>query len=264
MTDTSSSTGFVTFIADCPRPEFPSVRVPWNAEFPFVVLETTKPCVLAIQVICAPSQNANDTLIEARAIAERIVHELAYRLGCSVGGLAQRDTNILVVDPQGSITGVVSSGVSLHLGGSAESRWVLSEVSTEALVAAARDAQDLQRDSDLELLRSALMTNDPVARFILLYTALGHFTGNARQPGLDNWIRTNDMTQVKASIGESSSKRLRGIITETEFTRVRNTLGHVRSGQTSFTQSVNDARRLLSQLQALTALAISLRYPPTP
>jgi hypothetical protein len=108
------------------------------------------------------------------------------------------------------------------------------------------------------------MVNDPVARFVILYAVLQQIVGAGNQHDVDDWIRKHATTPAReVPTLRPSSKRTQSISTETEFTSIRNSLGHVRSGQTDFAQSLDAAKRLLSQLQVLTASAISLRYPPT-
>lgn len=257
--------GYVTYVADCAKPTFPLVEVPWNAEFPRVAIESRAAGALTVQVTCTIAQDIDTTLIHAGSFVDLIIRELAFRFSGSIGTPIRRKFRIPYIDAQGNLRWSVETSTSFHWGGSAEENWSPGVPGVTEVIIAARDLSDPQRSSDLELYRSALTAKDPVARFILLYAALQQIVGTEYQDDLDDWIRRHATTPVrevaKPPSRRPSSKRTRNIGTETEFTSIRDSLGHVRSGQTSFAQSLDAANRLLSQLQVLTALAISLKYP---
>jgi hypothetical protein len=255
--------GFVTFIADCLGPQLSSTRVAWKAKFPFVTVETTPSQTLAIQVACSPSHDAERTVLGARAVAERIVRELAYRQKCSIGALMQRDTEVVVIGSDGHMTRRKTSAVGFRFGGSATAQVVLSPSSVSMIVAAARDTQIPERDSDLELARSAFAVSDPIGRFILLYATLQYLIGAERQDELDDWIWSNDrgVPHVpKPPKLKNHANRLPNP-DETPVTAVRSSLAHVRDQQTSFSAAVKEARRLKGDLERYIDLALSAKYP---
>jgi hypothetical protein len=241
------------------------VEVPWDVDFPRVALESRVEGALIVQVVCTISQDIDKTLLHAKSVVDLIIRELAFRFSCSIGTPIQREFSIPYIDSHGVPMSHVST--SIRSGWRASNNTIenpdMSEV-TE-VIAAARDLSNPQRGSDLELYRSALTANDPVARFILLYAVLQQIIGAGGQHDADDWIRKHATTPAReVPTLRPSSKRTQSISTETEFTSIRNSLGHVRSGQTDFAQSLDAAKRLLSQLQVLTASAISLKYPASP
>ena len=257
--------GYVTYVTDCPKPVFPLVEVPWDVEFPRVALESRTEGTLTIQIVCSVSQDIDRTLLRTESVVDRITRELAFRFSCSIGTPIRREFNIPYADSQGHLKRRVSGSVTLRWGGSAQENWSPGVSGVTEVIAAARDLWNPQRSSDLELYRSSLMANDPVARFVLLYAALQQIVGAGNQHDVDDWIRKHATTPAREVPSlRLSSKRTKSISTETEFTSIRNSLDHVRSGQTSFAQSLDMARRLLVQLQDLTALAISLKYSASP
>ncbi|MHB8107472.1 MAG: hypothetical protein ACYDH4_08630 [Candidatus Cryosericum sp.] len=136
------------------------------------------------------------------------------------------------------------------------------------IIAAARDLWNPQRSSDLELYRSSLMASDPVARFVLLYATLQQIIGAEYQDDVDDWIRTHAEQKAqempKPRKHKKATKQSADSKTETEYTSTRDSLGHVRQQQTSFSAALHDAKRLHSQLEHLVTLAISEKYPVSP
>lgn len=265
MGDNTAMEDYIHYEADCPKRIFPLAEVPWDTEFPQVSIESDGEGTLSVRVACMVSQDVAATQLRAELVVERVIREFAFRFACSIGGPRQRGFSIPYLDSKGILRRSVSTSVVLRWGGSADEKWGPRISSVVDTIAAARDLWNPQRSSDLELYRSALMANDPVARFVFLYAVLQQIVGAGNQHDVDGWIRKHATTSAREVPSlRPSSKRTQSISTETEFTSIRNSLGHVRSGQTSFAQSLDAANRLLSQLRVLTESAISLKYAASP
>lgn len=257
--------GYVTYVAYCPKPTFPSVEVPWDVEFPRVALESRVEGTLIVQVVCTISQDIDKTLLHAKSVVDLIIRELVFRFSCSIGTPIQCEFSIPYIDSHGVPMSRVST--SIRSGWRASNNAIenpgMSEV-TE-VITAARDLSNPQRGSDRELYRSALTANDPVARFILLYAALQQIIDVEYQDDVDNWIRAHAEQKAqempKLHKHKKAAKQSADSKTETEYTSTRDSLGHVRQQQTTFSAALRDAKRLRSQLEHLVTLAISQKYP---
>jgi hypothetical protein len=219
--------------------------------------------------VCTVSQDIDKTLLHAASVVDRITRELAFQFSCSIGAPMQREFSIPYIDSQGDLRRSVSTSVSLRWGGSAEENWSPGVSGVTEVIAAARDLSDPQRSSDLELYRSALTANDPVARFILLYAALQQIVGAEYQDDVDDWIRAyaeqKAQEMPKPCKHKKATKQSADSKTETEYTSTRDSLSHVRQQQTSFSAALHDAKRLRSRLEHLVTLAIlSQKYPRSP
>ena len=257
MDDSSVVQGQIIYEVDCRGPEFPWAEVPWDAEFPKVIIECREQGTVSIEITCITSRDAAKTRVAANAIVERIIRELALQLSCSMGRPVEGFSDIPYVDAHGTLKRSVSKSATIRWGGSASNRWNPSVTSLQDVVVAARDTKSLQRDLDLELYRSATASIDLAARFIPLYTTLQKITGNGNQDDLDDWICTTGTMHVMPKPPERQNNHR---TTETDFTRVRSLLGHVRTGHTSFSPVLDEARRLAIPLQQLIAKAIGQKY----
>jgi hypothetical protein len=142
---------------------------------------------------------------------------------------------------------------------------VLSSSSIETIVATARDVRDRERDSDLGLVRSALQIADPIGRFVLLYAALQHIIGAEFQDDVDDWVWNQDHSVPpipKPNRGKRSQRRPNP--DETTYTAVRTSIAHVRDGQISFDNALEEARQLKSSLEHFVDLALAEKYPGRP
>lgn len=250
--------GQIIYEVDCRGPEFPPVEVRWGPRFPKIAIECDEHGKVTIVVTCTASRDADKTRLAANAIVERIIRELALRFSCSMGRPMERSSNIPYIDVHGDVKFRVTSGITFRWGGSAASRWSPSVTSLHDAVVAARDTNNQLRDLDLELYRSATASVDPVARFIPLYTTLQRVTGKGVQDDLDDWICATGPVNVTLKPPERQNRHR---TTETDFTRVRNSLGHVRSRQSSFTPVLAEAKKLAMTLQQLVILALNQKYP---
>lgn len=250
MRDEPSSMASAKFTAPFPQLDVPFVRVPWSDEFPSVTLETKEGDALQIGVNCAPSPDPEKTLAEARSIGERIVRELAFTVRRFIGPLALEKVS-------GCLEGVVPPRAGIRFGGSAESRWGISDSAAERIVRKARDAQDMQRECDLELFRSALGVSDPGARLVLLYATLQHVLGFEYQDEVDEWVwkQAPETPRHVRPRRPRSSKRVSNHEV-TSYTAARDSLGHVGDQQTTFEDALKHARELSGSLEGLVVEAI--------
>lgn len=258
--DSSTDLGEITYEVNCLGPDFPRSEAHWNSEFPKIIIESHGHGVVSIEVKCSTSHDVDKTRRRARAIVERIVRELAFRFSCSTGRPVELSSRIFYIDSHGLRKARVQAGLRLRFGGTAGTRWSPAISSVQEAAVAARDTATAQRDLDLELYRSATASVDPVARFIPLYTTLQKVTSTIHsQDDLDDWIclaTTGTVHVTPKPAGRQGERRT----TETDFTRVRNSLAHVRSGQTSFSPVLDEAKRLVVSLQELVAQAISQKH----
>ena len=96
---------------------------------------------------------------------------------------------------------------------------------------------------------SGVLALDDIARFLFLYNMLLQFVGD-RQESVDREIK-----KVYPDVPMNSVKRNGKIIEETVYTRLRNEVGHKRSG-TSFMQTRGGIRANVNKLQDIVKMII--------
>lgn len=252
--------GTIAYEVQCPGRALPRTELPWNSDFPLVLVESREQGAVSIEVTCAVSADPVKTQSDADVIAGRIAREISFRFSCPVGRTVCCSSSIPHFDAEGHLNWTVSTSDTSAWRSSAPDYGSPPASAVLGILAAARDMADPRRDVDLELFRSALSSMDPIARFVLLYTTLQEILLR-NQDDLDDWI-CEKYPAVNETIKPQRAPRTRTAkkrAKETGFTRVRNSLGHDRS-QPSFGATLDDARRLVQKLQELVVLAISKKY----
>lgn len=262
MTDDSQlHQGQILYRVDYLGPQLPQAKFHWNSKFPTVTIDTPEDGSLRIEINCTTSHDPAKTRLDAYLIAERVTHELALRFSCSIGTPVEYFSNIpYYTDAHGTVKRRVSTSLRSGYGVSAGTRPAPTASDLQEVAAGARDMASSRRDTDLELYRSAIAPVDLVARFVPLYATLQRITNRHTQDDLDDWICATGPVNVAL---KPQKRRNEHRTTETDLTRVRNLLGHVRS-QKSFNAVLREARGLVPSLQKLVVRAIDLKYGKKP
>jgi hypothetical protein len=266
MESNTTAEGYVTYVVDCPDLTFLPVEVPWDAEFPSVTLQATAEDALTVRLVCSISRDTEETLHNATSVVRRIIGELAFNFSCSIGTLIQTGCYVPYRNSRGEMHGTVSTTVisSYRCSRSPKKNLKVSEV--EEVIGAARDFSSARRASCLALYGSARAANDPVARFVLWYTALDYIVGAKSQSDVDDWILAN-YRDVKPSFDPSCDPKPTKQAVDrarTKYTDTRNSLAHVHPQEDGFSTALQRATKLSVQLELLVTLAISKKCPPSP
>lgn len=249
-----TSAGSVRYEAHYEGPLFPRSEHKWNSKFPTVVVKSTGPETLSVEVECSISHDREKTTREAKLAVEYVICELAFRYPCVIERPVECGSTLRCIAADGTVTTPVSASLTSAYRCEGAPEKVPDAAGVGNAIAAAHLSSQ-ERHVDLELFRSAMATAGVAGRFILLYTTLQQATGTSNsQDRLDTWIcKKTDGRPSKKPAGYDH--RLRE--TETVFTRVRSEMGHVRGYIRSFDLVLADAASLVEELRALVVLAIS-------
>ncbi len=159
------------------------------------------------------------SLDEIEAMADEIKEDLLDRLSFALNTKADR------IRLTGSSAHTYLPMPTLEASGRTGGRPLNTDDVREVQASLAKSYASEKSGTAIELYRSALGTDDPVGKFLILYLILYVMTAHETQPEVDNLIRSVERSTVEMPIPPRPNVRRTGK-SETIYTQLRNAITH--------------------------------------